>query len=282
MAGGNLPNAVKGVSVGGELDPFDIATPFYIRVYTTLHVLDNAAIQISDNARSWKPLTAGTLTSGKHYFRTTETASRLLSTIVDNSHDEYYDIGGNINSLTQADFADRDNPPANTNIFNGMKIVSAAELRMTTYFSATKHYQAAFRDCIHLTKSPLLLVVQTLTQECYESMFHGCSALTTVPVIQFDGVTKKWSMKNMFAHSGITESPVLRVTTWDTWACESMFESCSNLTKITCISSAPQNDGTYRWCLNVASVGTFVKKRGVEWPTGTNSIPTGWTVEEID
>lgn len=31
----------------------------------------------------------------------------------------------------------------------------------------------------------------------------------------------------------------------------------------------------------VSPTGTFVKKAGVDWPTGNSGIPSGWTVVEV-
>jgi hypothetical protein len=63
--------------------------------------------------------------------------------------------------------------------------------------------------------------------------------------------------------------------------CASMFKGCSNLRHIKCTTDYYANS-FQSWVNGVAANGTFVKKRGVEWPTGINGIPTGWTVEEVD
>lgn len=65
-----------------------------------------------------------------------------------------------------------------------------------------------------------------------------------------------------------------------------MFGGCSNLTYIKCLvedlGQSLSSNPFLSWVGNVSPTGTFVKKAGVEWPTGWNGIPEGWTVEEVE
>jgi len=58
-----------------------------------------------------------------------------------------------------------------------------------------------------------------------------------------------------------------------------MFAGCTSLQEITCLATdISRQDCIYYWVNNVPSGGTFYKAPGIEWPTGTSGIPSGWTV----
>ena len=69
-----------------------------------------------------------------------------------------------------------------------------------------------------------------------------------------------------------------------------MFRTSSSdkLNYIKCLATDISAENcTSSWVYRAAPSGTFVKKRGVEWPTqtpglSTNGIPEGWTVIETD
>ena len=86
-------------------------------------------------------------------------------------------------------------------------------------------------------------------------MFSGCSALTTAPELKATILAKS--------------------------CYGSMFYDCSKLSSVTCLATdITAEDCTAYWLDGVASSGTFTKAAGVNWSTGYNGIPTGWTVKE--
>ena len=101
----------------------------------------------------------------------------------------------------------------------------------------------------------LLLPATTLAQGCYNFMFYGCT--------------------------GLTEAPALPATTLAPNCYNNMFNGCTKLAKVTCLATdISASAATAFWLLNVAAAGTFTKAAGVNWSTGANGIPNGWTVEE--
>jgi hypothetical protein len=45
-------------------------------------------------------------------------------------------------------------------------------------------------------------------------------------------------------------------------------------------TTTPSNTYTYYWVSGVAASGTFVKNSAAQWNvTGTNAVPSGWTVQ---
>ena len=118
---------------------------------------------------------------------------------------------------------------------------------------ATRCYLNMFINATHLTKAPALPAT-TLAYNCYQAMFYGCTNLETAP-----------------------ELPATQLTSQCYY---SMFDGCRKLNYIKCLATNidPSTSRTY-WVRNVASTGTFVKDASMtSWPTGTNGIPSGWTV----
>jgi hypothetical protein len=86
-------------------------------------------------------------------------------------------------------------------------------------------------------------------------MFYGCTSLTT--------------------------APVLSATILINGCYNYMFNGCSNLNYIKAMfTTTPTTSYTNKWVSGVAASGTFVKNSAATWTTtGTNGIPTGWTVQ---
>ena len=118
-----------------------------------------------------------------------------------------------------------------------------------------------FSGCTSLTTAPSILPAYTLSADCYCSMFENCTSLTTAPILP-----ARLLAGNCYSH---------------------MFRGCTSLNYIKCLATTRPTDyqgytlsTTYKWVENVASSGTFVKYSTTNWwGTGTDGIPSGWTVE---
>ena len=105
----------------------------------------------------------------------------------------------------------------------------------------------------HDTKE-LLLPATQLARGCYESMFYGCTHLTT--------------------------APKLPAKTLANYCYYSMFNGCTNLNSVTCLATNISAEGcTTDWLDGVAATGTFTKALSMtSWTTDSSSgIPSGWT-----
>lgn len=102
--------------------------------------------------------------------------------------------------------------------------------------------------------SNLILPGETLGQACYDKMFRGCVNIEKAPYL-----------------------PAERI---GDGAYSVMFSGCTALNYIKCLATNPSNTRTPNWVAGVSPTGTFVKKAGVNWSTGVNGIPSGWTVIE--
>lgn len=127
----------------------------------------------------------------------------------------------------------------------------------TITLSYNNNFTKLFNNCseIHNHNSKnLLLPATTLTEDCYNGMFYGCTSLT--------------------------KAPVLPATSLATRCYIEMFNGCTSLTYVKCLATDKSADFcTINWMLEVPIGGTFVKASDADWSTGPSGIPFGWTVE---
>ena len=99
------------------------------------------------------------------------------------------------------------------------------------------------------------LPATTLANFCYYCMFQRCTSLTTAPELP-----AKTLVSSCYAR---------------------MFYGCSKLNYIKALfTTTPASIYTSAWVSGVASSGIFVKSKNATWNvTGTDGIPSGWTVQ---
>ena len=143
-------------------------------------------------------------------------------------------------------------------------------------------YKSMFQYCTSLTAAPALPAT-TLTSACYNNMFSYCFSLTTAPALPVTTLASE-CYEGMFQNcTSLTAAPALPATTLVEFCYTGMFNGCTLLTNVTCLATAGvyENYSTFGWLNEVSSTGTFTKAAGVNWPTGSNGIPEGWTVVEV-
>lgn len=139
--------------------------------------------------------------------------------------------------------------------------LAAGEGGNETFGSSTSNYHkfvinglvAASGDITSLRNFDL--VQTTLAVSCYNSMFSGCT--------------------------GLTSAPELPATTLASFCYRSMFSGCTQLSliKVHFTAWGPQ---TGDWVTEVSSTGIFYKPNALTEEYETSKIPTGWTVVNID
>lgn len=116
---------------------------------------------------------------------------------------------------------------------------------LPSLYCATSCYARMFKDCTYLQKTPELPALLhstngTPTEGAYESMFEGCTNLTTISYLYPAPAVFANSYKRMFyGCTRLVNIPKqIGSADFDNWftmvgesACESMFEGCTSLTK---------------------------------------------------
>ncbi len=129
-------------------------------------------------------------------------------------------------------------------------------------FATNLAYYRLFYNCTSLVAAPMLPATQ-LSEGCYREMFRGCTSLVTAPVLP----------ATLMTAGNVTLDSCY----------QNMFSGCSKLKYVKCLlTNVPKNNALSEWLAVVSSTGTFVKAKGVEYPTGGSGIPEGWTVEEVE
>ena len=166
-------------------------------------------------------------------------------------------------------------------------------------------FRMLFKNFTELTTSPNIGAT-TLTQSCFMQMFFGCTNLTTAPQLNATTVPAYAYQQMFLSCGGLLQAPALPATTLGNyaysmmfWQCtqittapdlmtqtlpegayNNMFNGCSNLNSVRCMATdISASMCTNNWLLNVAATGTFTKNPQMSsWTTGSDGIPTGWTV----
>ena len=197
-------------------------------------------------------------------------------------------VYGNIMSMLYGDeYEDKDYFPQGDYslafLFSRMtNLISAENLILPATNLASNCYYRLFQNCIALEKAPKLLPAVTLSNSCYQQMFGGCTSLVEAPELPATTLAQG-CYSNMFENCvSLVNAPELPATNLATQCYSSMFKGCTSLSYIKCLATdLSAYNCTTIWVSNVSQNGTFVKSSGVNWGTGENGIPSGWTVEEV-
>lgn len=145
----------------------------------------------------------------------------------------------------------------------------------------TYAYRSMFKNCYRITSAPVLNVQSIATYGCY-GMFQGCVGLTSVTGTL--NATANYAYQYMFdGCTNITTVPEITYTgtvsgTSSNGAFVRMFQNCSSLQRIVCMTATGGGNPFSYWVSGVAATGTLVTS-GIGWFVGSNGIPSGWTKE---
>lgn len=142
-------------------------------------------------------------------------------------------------------------------MFSGCTSLTAVTEFAPEVFTGNDTCFRMFNGCVALVTAPATLPATALTMRCYEYMFRNCSALETAPDLLFDEQAPGGSAAFMF-------------------------QNCSSLKYVKCLATKPVGGIQIGdWLYGVSQTGTFVKKAGAPWSSGSSGIPNGWTVQEV-
>lgn len=206
-----------------------------------------------------------------------------------------YIVYGNVMSLIYGDnFASNSEFASNTKgnlaaLFReDTHIIDASNLILPALIVRNSGYNGMFRECTNLEKAPKLPATRFDGTDNCASMFEACVNLEKAPDLPATTLATKCYQRmfcmdrnNRITTPKMTKSPVLPASALAEGAYEEMFKGNGNLVEVTCLAtSGRETYGARNWLLNVSSTGVFRKDSSVTWNTGTNGIPSGWTVED--
>ena len=133
-------------------------------------------------------------------------------------------VGGNISSIT-----DMTDSACQNLFYNNEYLTDASELILPWNTLNQNCYNSMFFGCTSLTKAPVLPAT-TLAHNCYESMFKGCTNLTKVFALPATTLAYGCYFHMFYGCTKLTTAfELLPATTLATYCYESMFRGCTSL-----------------------------------------------------
>ena len=134
-------------------------------------------------------------------------------------------VGGDISSIT-----DMVDSACEKLFYNNGYLTDASELILPWNTLKQNCYNSMFFGCTSLTKAPVLPAT-TLAFNCYESMFEGCTSLTKVFALPATTLVEYCYYRMFYGCTSLTTAfEILPATTLALYCYENMFRGCTSLT----------------------------------------------------
>lgn len=269
--------------------------PHYEKKYFTLKAVDGTAtVRVkayypgytsytvyasTDGGNTWQSFNNATLTitTGGTMFKYTfkkQPPMSALGSIRFSGYTGDFVVQGNIMSLVYGDdFVGKTSLSGQSYAFEGMfrdecpRLVSAEDLIMPSTTLTNECYASMFRGCTGLKKAPKVLPATSVPQLAYAWMFSGCTSLETTPVISARTIGYE-GCENMFANcASLTTPPEFRTGTSISIGesgCTGMFSGCTNMTVLPSIRPVPASSSATACCMSMFAGCTSI----TEIPSG--------------
>jgi len=127
---------------------------------------------------------------------------------------------------------------------NECKVVNAENLSLPATTLANDCYFSMFYGCTSLTAAPELPAT-TLANDCYFSMFNGCTSLTDAPELPATTLANDCYGSMFYGCTSLTTAPELQATTLADSCYSSMFSECTSLTTAPELQATTLADSCY-------------------------------------
>ena len=258
----------------------DPSIPFYVENITqeteTLTISKNEMqpgelsfpVEISIDGTTWS--TFGT-TGGTPLTRTLQPGDKVYLRATTDSWKSYWEdysycitgvskVGGNIMSLLYgSNFTGNETTfPSESDhnfysLFYNMDtrenadLINASELILPAVTLTDSCYESLFFGCTSLTTAPAILPATTLAVSCYSTMFSGCTSLTTAPAILPATTLAGSCYYYMFYDcTTLTTAPTLPATTLANNCYGYMFKNCTSLTTAPALPATTLTNNCYQ------------------------------------
>ena len=173
-----------------------------------------------------------------------------------------FDVQGNAMSLLYGDnYMGQTNLTGKTYVFyrlfrNNIKVISAEKLSLPATTLVNDCYNSMFDGCTSLTTAPKLPAT-TLANYCYYSMFYGCTNLTTVPELLATTLASNCYAYMFKGCTNLTKAPELPATILAERCYRFMFQNCTSLTIAPELPATTLASGCYldmfEYCTNLTT-----------------------------
>ena len=117
---------------------------------------------------------------------------------------------------------------------NVMSLVNATGFAVESQLTQPYAFYQLFANKTHILShdtKELLLPATSLSSQCYDSMFEGCTGLTRAPALPAEHVAQYCYQEMFKGCTGLTDVPDLSAINLASYCCKSMFEGCTSLQK---------------------------------------------------
>ena len=121
--------------------------------------------------------------------------------------------------------------------YNNAYLISAENMKLPATTLTSGCYQSMFQGCTSLTTTPVLPAT-TLANDCYRDMFYGCTSLTSAPELPATTLRGSCYYRMFQGCTNLTSAPELPATKLAQSCYYGMFQVCTSLT------SAPELPAT--------------------------------------
>ena len=203
-------------------------------------------------------------TGGKMYFRNDTGKFSKYGNYISFSSSVSSNVGGDIRTLSNYLNVDNETTPQSYMFqrlfYNNEYIVDASNLRLPYTTLAEHCYQSMFEGCTNLTTAPQLPAT-TLESRCYSHMFQNCGFLVNAPQLPATTLVSD-CYSNMFQNCGsLVNAPELPATTLASSCYESMFQYCGSLVNAPELPATTLASSCYRYmfegCYSLTSAPTL-------------------------
>lgn len=166
-------------------------------------------------------------------------------------------------------------------MFEGCTSIETAQATLSAMSLENNCYSGMFKGCISLKSAPTLPAT-SLASTCYGNMFENCTSLTNAPALPATTLSN-YCYSSMFQGcTKLSVAPVLSASTLVQGCYSSMFRFCDKVGHIICLATdISAQYCTAGWVQYVSESGIFEKASSMSsWTTGTEGIPSGWTVQD--
>ena len=112
--------------------------------------------------------------------------------------------------------------------YKNTKIISAENLSLPAATLANDCYESMFEGCTSLTTAPEL-PARTMVEQCYNGMFQGCTNLKTAPALPATTLAHRCYYHMFDGCTSLTTAPELPATTLADSCYQFMFYGCTSL-----------------------------------------------------
>ena len=113
--------------------------------------------------------------------------------------------------------------------YNNIKVINAENLSLPATTLTNQCYDSMFQGCTSLTCAPEL-PAETLAGSCYSNMFRGCTGLTEAPELPAETLADNCYGWMFNGCTSLTTAPDLPATTLANSCYQTMFNGCTGLT----------------------------------------------------